>query len=1148
MSTQLSTDPAAAVSAQSPDSDVAARLLEAMSVEGALRVLYEGYADRPALGFHDADRESRWSTVSFRELGSRVSVVASLLCDAAGVESGDRVATLGFTSADYTAVSLAILGPLHAVEVPLQSGAADSVFADILDETEAKVLAVSTNSLSRITALIEKGLRADLTHLVVFDVSEAALDAVESARAVAEPLGISVHLVQFDDEPSAAYDAQAAPQSSVEAQPDDLALLIYTSGSTGAPKGAMYTQDAVLRLIRQGFGLETDRATDEYAASEDHAWVTLNFLPMSHVMGRATLMRTLGNGGTAYFTARPDLSELLDDLAAVAPTELHFVPRIWEMLHQQYLSEIEGAETDSHADVLTAMRRSYFERAQLAVTGSAPISPEVVDFVESMLDAPLVEGYGSTEAGGVIRNGAVIRPPVLDYMLVDVPELGYRTTDTPHPRGELLVKTTDIFAGYYRRPELTAEMFDDEGFYRTGDVMAETGPDQLVYLDRRNNVLKLSQGEFVTVARVESALTSPPIRQIYVYGNSSRPYLLAVVVPTDDAVDAASDDGELHATLLRAVRDIGERNGLAPVEIPRDIIVERTAFSEANGLLTGIRKLARPRLKEAYGPALEDLYLHLAHARADRLRDARASAAGRPTLDVLIDIVSATLDLAENEVTAHSKFTDLGGDSLTAVTLGNTLRDIFDAQVSVGVLTSPSSDLAAIADYIDGREGDARPTADTVHADQRHLRADELTVDAFLDEATLVGASSVPAADETVCEVLLTGATGFLGRYLAVEWLRRVARVDGHVTCLVRASDDETARRRLDAVFDVGDGPLRADYLRLAPDHLTVLAGDKDSPNLGLDDQVWNRLAADVDLIVDPAALVNHLLSYRELFGPNVSGTAELIRLALTTTRKPYVYISTVGVADQVGSAELLEDTDIRELSATRVVHDGYANGYGNSKWAGEVLLADAHDRFGLPVSVFRCDMIVADDSDLGQLNLPDMFTRLLMSVMATGLAPRSFYRLDADGGRGAAHYDALPVDFLAAAISALAVGDGHVTYNAVNPHSDGIDLDTFVGWLTESGEEIALVDDYDHWYRLFSDALADLPEKQRRHSLIPLLHNYAQPVEPVDAGVVNAPLFAAAVRSGQVTTATAEYADIPHITSQVVANYARGLRTLGVI
>ncbi|GAC47188.1 carboxylic acid reductase [Gordonia aichiensis] len=1139
MSTHLSADPAAAVAALAPDLDVAAHLRDASTVQEGLRVLYEGYPDRQALGFRDS--ESGWNTWSFAELQDHVAHIVSVLRDDAGVQPGDRVATLGFTSADYTALSLAVLGDLRAVEVPLQSGAAESVVADILDETEAKVLAVSASSLPQALALVADD--TSLEHIVVFDVVEDSRAAVTQARTTLEERGIRLHTLTFDAELDTTHDGHGVDSQVAPGSSDDLALLIYTSGSTGAPKGAMYTQEAVLRLIRQGFGLESDSA-----AVEHHAWVTLNFLPMSHVMGRATLFRTLGNGGTAYFTARPDLSELLDDLAAVAPTELHFAPRIWEMLHQQYLADADKVDREAHRDLLAEMRRRYFSRAQLALTGSAPISPEVVDFVESMLDAPLIEGYGSAEAGGVIRDGKVIRPPIIDYKLVDVPELGYRTTDTPHPRGELLVKTADIFAGYYRRPELTAEMFDDHGFYRTGDIMAETGPDQLVYVDRRNNVLKLSQGEFVTVARVESALTSPPISQIYVYGNSSRPYLLAVVVPTDEAIAAAADDEELHATMLSAVRDIGERSGLAPVEIPRDVVVERSAFSEANGLLTGIRKLARPRLKDQYGPALEELYQRLASARADRLREARASASDRPTLDVVIDIVSATLDLAENEVTPQSRFTDLGGDSLTAVTLGNTLRDVFDSQVPVGVLTSPSSDLAAIADYIDGRAGDGRPTAESVHADQRRLRADELTVDAFVDAETLAGATSLRPADTTVRQVLVTGATGFLGRYLTVEWLRRVAAVDGRVTCVVRASDDATARRRLDAVFDVGDGPLRADYLRLAPDHLTVLAGDKDSPGLGLDDDVWRGLAADIDLIVDPAALVNHLLPYRELFGPNVSGTGELIRLALTTTRKPYVYISTVGVADQVGSAELVEDADIRQVSPVREVHDGYANGYGNSKWAGEVLLADAHERFGLPVSVFRCDMIVADDSDLGQLNLPDMFTRLLMSVLATGLAPHSFYELDDDRRRAPAHYDALPVDFLASAISTLAIADGHVTYNAVNPHSDGIDLDTFVGWLADSGEEIATVDDYDKWYRMFSDSLADLPDKQRRYSLIPLLHNYTQPIPPVNDGVVNAPRFFEAVRSATVRTATACYSEVPHITAPVIANYARGLRTLGVI
>src|SRR6185312_8155580 len=157
-----------------------------------------------------------------------------------------------------------------------------------------------------------------------------------------------------------------------------------------------------------------------------------------------------------------------------------------------------------------------------ALTGSAPISPEMSAFVEELLDLHLIDGYGSTEAGAILVDGHLERPPVLDYKLVDVPDLGYFTTDRPHPRGELLVKTEGMFPGYYKRPELTTEMFDAEGFYRTGDIFAETGQDQLVYLDRRNNVLKLSQGEFVTVSKLEAAFgDSPLVRQIYVYGNSA---------------------------------------------------------------------------------------------------------------------------------------------------------------------------------------------------------------------------------------------------------------------------------------------------------------------------------------------------------------------------------------------------------------------------------------------------------------------------------------------------------------------------------------------------------------------------------------------------------------------------------------------------
>ncbi len=139
------------------------------------------------------------------------------------------------------------------------------------------------------------------------------------------------------------------------------------------------------------------------------------------------------------------------------------------------------------------------------------------------------------------------------------------------------------------------------------------------------------------------------------------------------------------------------------------------------------------------------------------------------------------------------------------------------------------------------------------------------------------------------------------------------------------------------------------------------------------------------------------MLPYSQLFGPNALGTAELIRLALTTKQKPYLYTSTIAVGDQIEPAQYTEDADIRVISPTRKIDDSYANGYANSKWAGEVLLREAHDLCGLPVAVFRCDMILADTTYAGQLNVPDMFTRMILSLVATGIAPGSFYELPND-------------------------------------------------------------------------------------------------------------------------------------------------------
>jgi len=1125
----------------------------------------EGYADRPALGQRAvefvtdpatgrtvAELLNHFETITYRELGDRIGAVARAFSNDS-VQAGDRVCVLGFTGVDYTTVDMA-LGQIGAVSVPLQTSASITQLQPIVTETEPSVIAASVNQLTDAVELIRGGSETGPApaKLVVFDYRPEVddhRDAVAAARTQLADAGVTVQTL--DDVLARGEALPVTPVVTPDVAPDDdnpLALLIYTSGSTGAPKGAMYPQSNVGKMFRRSsrnwFG--------PTAAS-----ITLNFMPMSHVMGRGILYGTLGNGGTAYFAARSDLSTLLDDLTLVRPTELNFVPRIWETLYAEYQRQVDRGSAE--AEVMDELRQHLLGgRFIFAMTGSAPTSPELKVWVEDLLEMHLLDGYGSTEAGMVLFDGEVQRPPVVDYKLVDVPDLGYYATDRPHPRGELLLLTENMFPGYYKRPRVTADVFDADGYYRTGDVVAEVAPNRLVYVDRRNNVLKLAQGEFVTVAKLEAVFgNSPLVRQIYVYGNSAHPYLLAVVVPTEEALKGYADEGlaTLKPLIADSLQNVAKEAGLQSYEVPRDFIIETTPFTLENGLLTGIRKLAWPKLKQHYGERLEQLYAELAEGQANELSELRRGGPDAPVLQTVSRAAAALLGAATTDLSPDAHFTDLGGDSLSALTFGNLLREIFDIDVPVGVIVSPASDLQAIADYIEGeRAGTKRPSFASVHGrDATEVHASDLTLDKFIDASTLAAAPTLPRPSAEVRTVLLTGATGFLGRYLALDWLERMDLVDGKVIALVRAKSDEDARARLNNTFDPsglgGDPKLLAHYRELAADHLEVIAGDKGEANLGLDPATWQRLADTVDLIVDPAALVNHVLPYSELFGPNALGTAELIRIALTGKQKPYTYVSTIGVGDQIKPGKFTEDADIRAISATRAISDSYANGYGNSKWAGEVLLREAHDLCGLPVAVFRCDMILADTTYAGQLNVPDMFTRMILSLVATGIAPGSFYELDADGNRQRAHYDGLPVEFIAEAISTLGAqslqgSEGFQTYHVMNPYDDGIGFDEFVDWLIEDGCSIQRIDDYGDWLQRFETTLRGLPEKQRNSSLLPLLHNYQKPDKPMNGSMAPTDRFRAAVQDAKVGPDK----DIPHISAPIIAKYVSDLRLLGLL
>jgi fatty acid CoA ligase FadD9 len=572
--------------AAQPSPAVAAALEQpGLRLAQIIQTVLEGYADRPALGQRAVEfikdpktgRTSvellpRFETTTYHELGDRVGALARALTNDS-LQAGDRVCVLGFTSVDFATIDVA-LAQIGAVSVPLQTSASIPQLQPIVTETEPSLIAASVNQVPDAVGLILSGHAP--AKLVVFDYYPEVDDhreAVETARARLADAGVTVETLGDLLDRGQALPAVDLPEQ--DDSDDALALLIYTSGSTGAPKGAMYLQRNVgkmwCRSARNWFGPS--------AAS-----ITLNFMPMSHVMGRGILYGTLGNGGTAYFVAHSDLSTLLEDLELVRPTELNFVPRIWETLYGEYQRQVdrrlatmrtrdESEEEPGNSTRLTdPADRAAVESAVLdeqrqyllggrfifAMTGSAPTSPELKTWVESLLDMHLMDGYGSTEAGMVLFDGEIQSPPVTDYKLVDVPDLGYYATDRPHPRGELLLKTENMFPGYYKRPEVTADVFDADGYYRSGDVVAEVGPNRLVYVDRRNNVLKLAQGEFVTVAKLEAVFgNSPLIRQIYVYGNSAHPYLLAVVVPTEEAL-AGNDVAALKPRIADSLQNVAK--------------------------------------------------------------------------------------------------------------------------------------------------------------------------------------------------------------------------------------------------------------------------------------------------------------------------------------------------------------------------------------------------------------------------------------------------------------------------------------------------------------------------------------------------------------------------------------------------------------
>jgi long-chain acyl-CoA synthetase len=584
------------------------------TIADLLPLAVEKYGDAPAQRFKVGDD---WRDASYTELGETVREVALGLIDL-GIEPGEKISILAHTRPEWTHACFGILTAGATLVTIYQTNSPEECQYVLHHSDSRAVFAEDAEQLAKIREI--EGDCPELKHVIVLDPGDADIGDAISLDALRER--------------GRARDASEWRRRYEAVTPEDICLYIYTSGTTGPPKGCL--------LSHANYRAITDAVVEDSVIQGGDS--TYLFLPLAHAFAILIQFATFELGAAiAYWSRDPKM--IIADIAQVSPSYFPSVPRMFEKIYTLATANIEDKEGlrkavdvgvkvrllrdagepvpeqleqafDAAEEQLFKNVRGLFgKNIRECVTGAAPIASEILEFFYAS-GVPVMEGYGMTETS---TSATVNRPHAGQFRFGSVgkPQAGVEVKIADD--GEVLIKGANIFKGYYKNEDATAQALED-GWLHTGDLGRLDEDGFLFITGRKKDIIITAGGKNITPANLENGLKQNRwISQAVVIGDR-RPYLVALITLDPEELPALSaqlgsegadmaamaQDERVRAEVQKALDEVNSHVG--PVEQIKRFEILDHDLSQETGELTPTLKVKRNVVHEKYADVVDRIY------------------------------------------------------------------------------------------------------------------------------------------------------------------------------------------------------------------------------------------------------------------------------------------------------------------------------------------------------------------------------------------------------------------------------------------------------------------------------------------------------------------------------------------------------------